>query len=1271
MNASIMRFVTIVLLTFFIFPSIKAAWKYRLFISPKGSDTRFCGNESFPCRTLHHVYEMLSPSGFNSTMLLLEKGTYNLRKSLIFKEVRDFSVFGGYSHKQESNTKVRITCEPNVSITCEPNVSLAFFFSNNITLQGLKMVNCGGWQDSAILTPNVTILKFRTAIHFDYCRNIWMQNVDIVGSAGHGANFYEVGGVLSVTNCVFENNAVSTDTLRHLSTDNSSTQAQQKEVSYSISAGGVSLTLNSYTRNRPSFMNVTQARHDTYIHDNKYIFMNCSFLGNGLTEEVASMEESQEHALDRPNIIRGGGLGIFFVGNAQNNNVLIQNCTFLANQAHWGGGLQAEFSELTSRNALLVKNSVFERNVGHSAGGGARVGHLRTKGVFVPNNEFRFENSLFRHNSGKWGGGISVYGTSIFCKCKHEFSSKKIFSFQSCRWFSNKANVGSAIATFLFNQNRENIGPEVPFHVEFNQSQVQSNEIIIQEENVRIGEGAIYNVDVSIVFRGTTIIKNNTLTALALDGGTLELYDDVEFVGNKGFRGGAIAMYGHSQIILMKKSRLLFKRNTCKDKGGAMFIQTPGSPQISYGVSKKNPNICFFAYEDVRRSFNQWDTQVIFQDNHAPDNSSGHSVFATTLKKCRSPGETRLNNSVLDWRFITFNRTQWSDNCKMSDGLNRNNKEIATNPVDISYNIADWRVSPGELFNPVVHLRDEKNNSVRGIIDVLMSNSSTQQEDDSSSVFLQTASSLFLTDGKISHLKLGGHVGREFTVVLRHIGRQILRKVIHVASLKRCNPGFYLKDGNCVCQEQSDGVSRCDKNGKTVYLKLGFWGGMVDGTFYTYPCPHSFCNCPKNGEQTQTLIAQDECVFNAAEMCSDSREPGSILCGKCKPGFSVVLGHSNCYKCGNYGFAVLVPIYLVEIFILVMVTMLLDLDAFSGCLNGCLYSYQVMWQIVGERFVFSDPFIFFVINLFNFRFNIGTHFCFSSNLDYADKLFFQLVVPALTLVVVVILAKLVGKYPHWCFSRRVKAPFRAICTISVLCYTGITSACLGILHPVVIGDKTVLFISGSTEFFRGKHAVYGSIAVLFMILFVIPFPLILMWRPFFTRFLQPVFNLNRLKPIFDVLQSCFKDQHRSFAAFYFVCRLVVLVIAIYVPPGPVKRSLLEVTCITILFIFAYVRPYKRSKQDREADPSYAWENKSDAILLFTLSIMAVFSTATGNDNIMEKNKAALAVLIQVMAYAPLVALAWYIYRKIKSHCACGKYSDDSNPELPSVTATAP
>lgn len=69
----------------------------------------------------------------------------------------------------------------------------------------------------------------------------------------------------------------------------------------------------------------------------------------------------------------------------------------------------------------------------------------------------------------------------------------------------------------------------------------------------------IYSVDVLIIFWGNIIIRNNNFIVFVLDGGILEFYGNVEFVGNRGFWGGVVVMYGNLWIIFMKKLRFFFK----------------------------------------------------------------------------------------------------------------------------------------------------------------------------------------------------------------------------------------------------------------------------------------------------------------------------------------------------------------------------------------------------------------------------------------------------------------------------------------------------------------------------------------------------------------------------------------------------------------------------------------------------------------------------------------------------------------------------------------
>ena len=58
--------------------------------------------------------------------------------------------------------------------------------------------------------------------------------------------------------------------------------------------------------------------------------------------------------------------------------------------------------------------------------------------------------------------------------------------------------------------------------------------------------------------------------------------------------------------------------------------------------------LVFFYFEDIENS------SVSFYGNKGPNNASGQSVYATTLKYCRAPNEPRVNNKVLEGKSFHY-----------------------------------------------------------------------------------------------------------------------------------------------------------------------------------------------------------------------------------------------------------------------------------------------------------------------------------------------------------------------------------------------------------------------------------------------------------------------------------------------------------------------------------------------------------------------------------------------------------------------------------------
>ena len=198
----------------------------------------------------------------------------------------------------------------------------------------------------------------------------------------------------------------------------------------------------------------------------------------------------------------------------------------------WGGGLQVETRNRVKNIHFAIENTSFQDNTGLLAGGGVRMGNLLERGASDPLNTFTFDNCSFVNNWAIWGGGMSLYGTSVLCRINCS-THKTQFSFNHSAWSGNNGTVGAALATMLANQNDVQIGPEMPYSISFKDCLFSSNQVVKSHEGVTIGEGALFSDQVRLKFQ-RAIFLNNTNTALSLDGSTVEIFDKVNFTNNRG-----------------------------------------------------------------------------------------------------------------------------------------------------------------------------------------------------------------------------------------------------------------------------------------------------------------------------------------------------------------------------------------------------------------------------------------------------------------------------------------------------------------------------------------------------------------------------------------------------------------------------------------------------------------------------------------------------------------------------------------------------------------
>ena len=199
-------------------------------------------------------------------------------------------------------------------------------------------------------------------------------------------------------------------------------------------------------------------------------------------------------------------------------------------------------------------------------------------------------------------------------------------------------------------------------------------------------------------------------------------------------------------------------------------------------------------------------------------------------------------------------------------------------------------------------------------------------------------------------------------------------------------------------------------------------------------------------------------------------------------------------------------------------------------------------------------------------------FCFVTDMSGIDQQFIHYMHPtavSLFLVVITVLAR----HSHSLSSFISKGIIRVTCCLLLLSYTSVATTSLLLMRPLTFLmwiKFTHIYVSPDFEYFHGRHLAYVIIAVLFIVVIVIGLPLLLALEPF----LNSKINFVKIKPLLDQFQGNFKDKCRCFAAYYMICRLVIITIVIINSSNNfIVRYSLIAACVIMCLIHQIVRPY--------------------------------------------------------------------------------------------------
>ena len=284
---------------------------------------------------------------------------------------------------------------------------------------------------------------------------------------------------------------------------------------------------------------------------------------------------------------------------------------------------------------------------------------------------------------------------------------------------------------------------------------------------------------------------------------------------------------------------------------------------------------------------------------------------------------------------------------------------------------------------------------------------------------------------------------------------------------------------DCVCHAVLQTYDRTDCNASTesIIRKDSFWITYINHAnssgYIIYPnCPFDYCY------PSETKVSINLNLPNGSDAQCVSNRMG-ILCGTCKPGYSVSLGSSQCLQCPTNWpllLVIVVVIFIISGVGLVALLLALNLTVAIGSLNAIIFFANILAAnrsalFPSGRISFASVFISWL------NFDIGVNICFFNGMDTYIKTWLQLAFPAYIIILVVIVIKL--SYYFTAFGRLVgkKDPVATLATLILLSYTKLVQTIITVFSSVILhypdGAKALWLPDATVEYFTANMQHYS------------------------------------------------------------------------------------------------------------------------------------------------------------------------------------------------------
>ena len=887
-------------------------------------------------------------------------------------------------------------------------------------------------------------------------------------------------------------------------------------------------------------------------------------------------------------------------------NVITKQSKFLNNEAGANGGVM--FSRYSN---LVIEDSdnVYYCNQAKNGSGG--VMHMSNCTLMASNTYIAVNNAFQQGMVVLSSSRVTYSGTITF----HKNLASAITVIESEVHFIGKIN-------FTENEDMDPRGQQKGGAITSTLSVLTfSGKGVFSKNRAHGYGGAICSINSIIHMLGDTELLNN----LAIKGGGMYLYQSellcksqLALIDNyANISGGGIHSL-NSFIRLSSRGSLLYMRNDAQ-LGGGIFL-TKSSKINVWGIPASE------VYDDpwarrIRLIHNtaQYGGGIYIDDEANPLSctaSDRESPSAGLENECFFQAQTYVANTPIKYVFFNLNEASRGgsdlygglfDRCTPVSGLSglhvrsvdylqtfsnieKVSLSVSSRPVrvcfcrsnqsDCDYQPSQVNVTKGQEFVLELVAVDQVNNTLAASINALTSSPKSrlglgQQSQQALNVCTNVTYEVFSNNPSEELILYADGPCRNANLSSRSV---------HIHFLPcQCQAGFMVAMESksaceCICDEQLEPyLKKCNSSTSFLFRNTHAWINVVSNNYnnttdlegyLVHPhCPYDYCLPPSPLVRINLNIeggADAQCAFDRSGM----------LCGACKPTFSLALGSSRCLKCSNYWLILLIPFSLAGI-ALVTLLLMLDINVSKGTLNGIVFYSNI---VIANRAILIPlgKYNFLAMFISWLSLDLGIETCFADGLDTYSKAWLQFVFPTYIFIlvfVIIVVCQYSQKFSNLLGGRNPIATLATLVWLSNAKYFRTILSVMSFTYLKYPNNVTMsLWLpDGNVHYLKGKHIPLFLVSLFILIAAMVYILVLLSWQWLLClpkcKILFWVRN-TKLMSLMDAYHAPYKGKHRYWPGLLLLISVVQYFISAFnIIGNPAVNLFAVIILVTALTIY--------------------------------------------------------------------------------------------------------